>query len=276
MVQYKRRVAWKVLSLFLSTKNKRTWLNQEKQTPSPKMRPKKKLNKSTTKRKKSKMLKKRKKKKHLKQTGTKLLRNSIRWDSKKKFWEASTLTDSKSRQLSSNRALCQSYKERTQLLKPNLVLVKQVLSPLLACSQSILPQIKYKLLLLHQLVSCLNRARTLFTPLASIWRSRLMSVSVVHQSRRMWESSNKESILSLELQVVSMIWWREASWKLNTSSCSSLMKLMICSQEGLRPKFKTFSNFYQLTFRSLFSQPHYRPKYWKWPHISWETQQKFW
>lgn len=144
------------------------------------MRPTKKQNKKPTKRKLSKV-KKRMQKKHLKQTGTKLLRNSIRWDSKKKFWEASTLTDLKSRQLSSNRELCLSYKERTQLLRPNLVQVKQVLSPLLACNQSILPQIKYRLLLLHQLVSCLNRARTLFTLLASIWRSRLMYVSVVHQ-----------------------------------------------------------------------------------------------
>ena len=78
------------------------------------------------------------------------------------------LTGSKSRQLSSNRALCLSYKERTLLLRPNLVLVKQVLSPLPACNLSILPQIKYRLLLLHQLVSCLNRARTLFTLLANI------------------------------------------------------------------------------------------------------------
>jgi len=232
--------------------------------------------KKNNKQKKSSKLRKRQIMNIWSQTGMNQLIGLMIWDWKRRRLEVFTVMVLTSLLQSNVKVSFQLFKETIQLLKLNLVQVKQVLSPLLPFRLLIQLPTTFKLWLCHQQESFLSRSLSLSTLSVNIKELKFTLVSVEPVLEMISIFSKKEaSILLLVLQEESTIWWRRTSSRPTTSDSLSWTRQMKCSPEVSRLRSKISSSSYPEMSRSLFSPLPCQTRSSVSQSISWETQRRF-
>ena len=198
------------------------------------------------------------------------------WASKKRFWEVFMDMVSINHLQFSRKVFSPSFKDMIQLLRRNLALVRPVLSQFQHCPLSIPPVCIRKLLLLLQQENFPCKVHLLCTPLVSTIKSKFTLVSEELVSEKISKFLKVEFMSLSERQVEFMIWWKKDSLKLNISDSLSWTRLMRCSLEDLRLKFKKYLSSYPETSKSLFSLQQCQTKFLLWLSTSWEIQRRSW
>ena len=153
----------------------------------------------------------------------------------------------------SRKVFSQSFKDMIRLLRRSLELVRPVLSPFQHWALSIPPVCILKLWSLLQPESSPCKVHLSCIPLVSTIKSKFTLVSEELVSEKTSKFSRVESTSLSEPQEEFMIWWRKGSSRLNISDSLSWTRLMRCSLEDSRLRFKKYSSSYPVTFKSLFS-----------------------